>query len=123
MPDAKPTSSISIFCAAAPSDAMLLAQWETHLLPLQQRGLLTVWSELHLAAGASRMEQLAEHLDQAQVIVFLLSSDFFASDTCMALVERALAGEARVIALLLRPVDWQTSKLSNLACLPADGSF
>jgi len=68
MPDAKPTLPISIFCAAAPSDALLLAQWETHLLPLQQRGHITVWSEMHLAAGVSRMEQVALHLDFVQLV-------------------------------------------------------
>ena len=57
------------------------------------------------------------------MIVFLLSAEFFASDECMALVERALKGLARVIPLLLRPVDWKTSKLAHLTCLPANGQF
>ncbi len=123
MQQQKSPLATSIFCAAAPSDTRFLAQWERHLLPLIQIGRITVWSELHLMAGSPRLQQIHDHLDQAQVIIFLLSAEFFASDECMALMERALKGSAHVIPLLLRPVDWETSKLTDLACLPANGQF
>jgi hypothetical protein len=114
---------ISIFCAAAPSDAPFLAQWEKHLLPLVQSKQISVWSEQHLTAGAPRTEQLHKHLDQAQVTVFLLSADFFASDESIALMQRALAGSAHIIPLLVHPVDWKTSELSDLVCLPLNSQF
>src|SRR5262249_12673108 len=113
----------SVFCAAAPSDTDLLAQWEKHLLPLQQAGQITVWSEWHLRAGAPRTQQLHEQLDQAQVILCLLSAGFFASDKCMALMERAREGKARIIPLLLRPVGYETPTLADLPCLPNNGRF
>jgi hypothetical protein len=123
MQQQKPPPTTSIFCAAAPSDTSFLAEWERHLLPLIQVGRITVWSEQHLVAGAGRLQQLNGHLDRAQVIVFLLSADFFASDECIELMERALEGSARVIPLLVAPVDWKTSPMTNLACLPSDGTF
>ena len=119
----EPSLPISIFCAAAPSDAPLLAQWERHLLPLEQNGLITVWSEKYIQAGLPRIQQLHEHLDQALVTALLLSADFFASDECMALMERALLSTAHVIPLLLSPVDWKIPKLIDLVCLPANGQF
>ena len=123
MQQQKSASVTSIFCAAAPSDTSFLAEWERHLLPLMQAGQITVWSEQHLMAGADRLQQINDHLDHVQVIVFLLSAEFFASDECMALIEQALKGSARVIPLLLRPVDWKTSKLADLTCLPVNGQF
>jgi NACHT domain/TIR domain len=121
MQETKLSAPTLVFCAAAPLDARFLAQWETYLFPLQQAKQITIWSERHLMAGAPRDQQIHEHLDQAQVIVFLLSPDFFASDECMALIERALAGKARVIPLLLRPSAWQQSPLAPLTYLPSNG--
>src|SRR5438045_3922368 len=123
MQQQKPSPTPSIFCAAASSDTGWLASWERHLLPLVQAEQITVWSEQHLMAGTPRLQQINDHLDYADVIVFLLSAEFFASDECLALMERAMISSARVIPLLLRPVDWKTSKLANLACLPANGQF
>jgi hypothetical protein len=117
----KPSPPTMIFCAAAPPDVILLSQWEMHLLPLMQARQITVQSERHLPAGAPRTEILQEHLDQAQVILFLLSADFFASDECMVLMTRALEGKARVIPLLLRASAWQESPLASLTCLPPNG--
>src|SRR2546421_12485007 len=81
---------ISLFCVAAPSDSALLAQWETHLLPLQQNSFLKSWSERFLQAGDDRLKQLIAHLEQADVIVLLLSADFFASTQCLSLMDQAL---------------------------------
>jgi hypothetical protein len=120
----KPFSPFLVFCVASPSDATLLAQWETHLLPLQQASYLTIWSELHLPAGAPRTRWLHQHLEQADIIVLLMSASFFASDECIALMEHALQihehREVCVIPLLLRPVAWEGSPLALLSCLPSN---
>lgn len=119
----RPLSPLSVFCAAAPSDTTWLAQWETHLRPLIRSGQITVSSERHLMAGESRLQQINDNLDLAHAIIFLLSPDFFASDECLALMERALEGSARVIPLLLRSSDWKASRLAHFVCLPANGQF
>jgi DNA polymerase III delta prime subunit len=114
---------VSLFCVAASTDTALLTQWETHLLPLRQAGQIIVWSEQHATAGAPRTELLHKHLEQAHVIMFLLSAEFFASDECMTLMQQALLGKTHIIPLLVSPVDWKESKLSDLDCLPMDGTF
>src|SRR5947209_3165804 len=120
-----PSTPVSVVCLSAPSDTTLLAQWETHLLPLQQAMYLTVWSERHLSAGDRRREELDTHLEQADVIVLLLSAEFFASEECYELMKRVMhiqqKGLVRVLPLVLRPCAWQESPLSPLAYLPANG--
>ena len=54
MPQQMPVSPLALVCVVAPEDMELLDQWETHLQALQQANLISCWSELHLAAGASR---------------------------------------------------------------------
>lgn len=116
---------VTIFCAAAPEDRSLLAQWETHLLPLQQAGYISVWSEHHLQAGETRNEQIRRYFEQADLILLLLSSDFFVSEECNELMKQALQrsqqGLVRVIPVLLRFAAWQDTDLGMLSSLPANG--
>lgn len=116
---------LSMVCVCAPSDRSHLEQWESHLHPLEQAGLLTIWSELHLVAGAQIGQQISEHLEQADLLVLLLSADFFAADDCMSLIGQAFYqqknGSLRILPLLVRPVIWQDSPLGTLPCLPANG--
>jgi serine/threonine protein kinase len=121
----QPSFPVSVLCVCAPEDQMLLEQWEAHLRPLEQSGTLRVWSAYHLLAGVSRLQQINQHLDQADLIVLLLSADFFPSNECIALMQRALRLQQRrgvhLVPLLLRPVEWQASPLASLACLPSNG--
>jgi hypothetical protein len=69
--------------------------------------------------------EISEHLETADVVLLLISSDFIASDYCYDVeMTRALArheaGEARVIPVILRPADWQTERLARLQALPTD---
>ena len=117
----------SVFCAAAPSDAALLSQWETHLLPLQQAGYITIWSERRIQLGTvPRTQQIHNHLDQSDLVVLLVSANFFADDECTALMEQAIQraqnNEARLIPLLLRPVDWRESPLALFPCMPSNNN-
>jgi hypothetical protein len=62
-------------------------------------------------------------LHTAAVILLLISPDSLADDTCYHLeiqraMERHQAGEARVIPILLRPVDWAGAPFSQLDVLP-----
>jgi hypothetical protein len=64
-------------------------------------------------------------LKTAQLILLLISSDFIASDYCWGIelqeaIRRHQAGEACVIPLLIRPVDWKQALFSHLQALPRD---
>lgn len=116
---------VSLVSIAAPADNAFLETWETHLLPLQQAGLITFWSERQLSVGTNQQEQMLAHLDQANYIVFLLSADFFACDVCLTLMHEGLLrqqqGRIVIIPLLVRPAAWQDSPLGASTCLPANG--
>jgi len=109
---------------AAPEDAALLTQWETHLQPLRQAALISIWSEIHLAPGADRAVEIERQFATADVVLLLLSPDFFASPDCLELMEQALqqshAATTRVIPILLRSVAWQESPLAALTPWPSN---
>ena len=119
-------SKTSIFSVYAPSDIQWLERWEAHLHPLEQAGTLSIWSARHLQAGTDRGKLLNDHLDQADLIVLLLSVDFFADNECCLLMDRALQrhqqGAVRLIPLLLRPVAaFCETKLATFTPWPSNG--
>ena len=83
-----------------------------HLAILRRQGVITDWHDRKIGAGREWEGEIDEHLNTAHVILLLISSDFIASDYCYDVeVQRAMerhnAGEARVIPVILRPVDWE----------------
>jgi len=64
-------------------------------------------------------------LEQANLILLLVSADFIASDYCYDIdmgraLERHEAREARVIPVIVRDVSWQAALFEKLPALPKD---
>jgi hypothetical protein len=77
-------------------------------------------------AGTQWDRAISEHLNRAGIILLLVSSDFLASGYCWDVeIKRAMdrheKGEARVIPVILRPVNWQPAPFGKLQALPRDG--
>ena len=116
-------TTIEIFCCYAREDQDLMKSLRKHLMPLQRRGLITIWSDTDIDAGTAWEEEIKKHLDSAQIILLLISPDFMASDYCYGKeMQRALArhkaGTCRVIPILLRPTFWEDAPFSSLQLLP-----
>jgi HEAT repeat protein len=118
---------ISLFSVYAPEDVSLHEQLEKHLSSLKRRRLISLWSIDKTLAGADRNVEIERHLNTAQVILLLLSADFFASEHCddamMRALQRQKEDHIRIIPILLRPVDWEMSPMSGLQVLPTNGNF
>jgi tetratricopeptide (TPR) repeat protein len=121
MPDS--STPVEVFYSYAHKDEVLRDELETHLSLLHRQGLITVWHDRHILPGTDWSQAIDEHLEHASVILLLISADFLASDYCYGLeMQRALqrhqANEARVIPILLRPVDWKGAPFLHLQALP-----
>jgi hypothetical protein len=97
-----------------------------HLALLQQQGLIAAWHDRKISAGTEWAHEIDTHLDAARIILLLISSSFLASKYCYSsemarALQRHQAGIARVIPIILRPVDWESAPFSNLQVLPTDG--
>src|SRR5437588_2959092 len=118
--------SIDLFITYAHEDEQLLNKLKTHLRPLQRQGLITVWHDRAISAGTEWEREIGERLNRAQIILLLVSPDFIDSDYCYGSeMKRALehheGGDARVIPIILRPVDLQGTPFAQLLLLPKDG--
>ncbi len=119
-----PVAPLEVFISYAHADETLRKELEKHLSLLQQRKLITGWHDRQIPAGAEWAGEIDAHLNSAQIILLLISADFLASRYCYSIemkraLERHEAGEARVIPIILRPVDWeQEPSLHKLQALP-----
>src|SRR5260370_8754597 len=116
--------SVSIFFCYAHEDEALLNKLKAHLRSLQRQGLIDVWHDRDISAGTEWEQEIKKHLNEANIILLLVSPDFMDSDYCYSIemkraLERHQHGEARVIPIILRRVYWQ-GILGTLQALPTD---
>lgn len=115
-------SRIEIFISYAEADEDLLQQLVNHLAALNRQALANTWYKRKIEAGGDK-EESKKHLNNAHIILLLLSSDFIKSDylydvEMQQAIERHRRGEAYVVPVLLRHVYLQGSPLEQFSLLP-----
>jgi hypothetical protein len=114
-----------VFISYSHRDEAMFNFLRDHLAPLRQQGLIEEWHDRRIAPGDDWGQEICEQLQRCQVILLLLSASFFASEyisgvEATAALKRHKAGDARVIPIILRPVDWERTELGKLQALPTN---
>lgn len=117
---------VTLFYSYAHKDERLRDELETHLKLLQRRGLITAWYDRKIEAGEEWKQKINDNLESADIILLLISADFIASEYCYEkemkrALERHNTGEAHVIPIIVRDVNWAKTPFSRLQVLPKDG--
>ena len=115
-----------VFISYAHKDEALRKRLDTHLSLMQRQGLIQTWHDRQIRAGMDWAEAIDIQLEEASVILLLVSADFVASEYCYGIemrraLERHEAKQTRVIPILVRPVDWTTAPFARLQALPTNG--
>ena len=116
---------IKVLISYSHKDEKLREKLEDHLSILKHDGVIDAWHDRKIIAGAEWETDIFTHLDQAQIVLLLISPSFLASNYCYVKEgKRALArheqGEAVVIPVILRPCDWKGAYFEKLQVLPKD---
>jgi len=116
---------IKVFLSYSSKDQALVDQFTAHLTALKWQGVIQSWNDHQIEAGADWQKAITSYLDSADIILLLLSADFLASEYSLDEAHRALerneSGQARVIPVLLRPVDFSATPFAKLQAVPRDG--
>jgi hypothetical protein len=93
---------------------------------LKNQKLIDAWHDRRIRAGDDFEHSISSFLNDADVILLLVSPDFLASSYCYDIemtraMERHKAGEARVIPVILRHCDWHPAPFGKLLAAPKDG--
>ena len=116
---------IRLFCCYSHVDEELRNSLANHLSALRRAGIIDEWHDRRITAGSEWKGQIYKSLDEADVVLLLISADFLASDYCYdaemkGALQRHEAKEAVVIPVILRPVDWSDAPFNKLQALPKD---
>ena len=119
-----PKREIKVSIIYAYADQGLYKELEEHLSTLKSQ--ITIWQDQMMLPGDTWDGRIKARLREAEVILLLVSSSFFAVQYCWEVgvqeaIERERAATVRVIPIILRPVDWEYSLLGCLDALPTEG--
>ncbi len=122
---AQPIESVKIFYSYAHEDEALRDELEKHLSNLERQGHIVLWHDRKIDAGKEWAHEIAANIQEAQIILLLISPDFMASQFCNEsevplAMERHETEGVRVIPVILRPVDWQDTLFHKLQALPTN---
>ena len=84
--DIEMNENIEIFCCYAREDQSLLHELKKHLTALQRVFPITIWHDQNISPGKEWEHEILMHLNNAHVILILVSPDFIASDYCYSKV-------------------------------------
>jgi tetratricopeptide (TPR) repeat protein len=121
----QPLNAVEVFYSYSHKDEELRDQLENHLSMLKREGVIKGWHDRRISAGQEWEGQIDAHLNSADIILLLVSSDLLASAYCYDVevkraMERHEAKEARVIPIILRSCDWKRAPFGKLQALPKD---
>ncbi len=117
---------LHIFISYSHKDEALRDQLVAHLSLLRRQGYVVIWHDRKILPGATWSHDIDQHLQEAQIILLLISADFIQSDYCYGVeleeaIKKDRAGTACVIPIILRPVDWHEAPFGKFQALPKDG--
>ncbi|MBD2124884.1 tetratricopeptide repeat protein [Microcoleus sp. ZQ-A2] len=114
---------VEVFISFHEADEELLQDLERHLAALQRQKIITCWHPRRIVAGDERNAEIDNHLNQAGIILLLMSPHFLDSEYHWTVevtraLERNESGKARTILVLLRFTDWEIKPIDRLPLLP-----
>jgi hypothetical protein len=115
-----------IFFSYSHDDEQFRNQLEKHLSMLKHQGPIEPWHDRRIAAGAVVDDAISKALEEADIILLLVSASFIASAYCYSReMERAMQrhhdGTAVVIPVIVRACDWHPAPFGKLLAVPKDG--
>ncbi|WP_346290631.1 SUMF1/EgtB/PvdO family nonheme iron enzyme [Sphaerothrix gracilis] len=116
-------TAVEVFISYSHKDEDLRQELDAHLKILERQGYISTWHDRKILPGDEWDNEISTYLEQADLILLLVSAPFLASDYCWNVeisraIERHEAGEAIVVPIIMRPVDWEEAPFSKLQAMP-----
>lgn len=108
----------------SPADEPIWRALKVFISAMQRQDLLNIalWELGEFYAGIDKEEVLTQWINEAQLILLLLSSNLFAGDEYWSieplLLQRHQQGSLHILPILLRPVSWKETSWGKLVVLP-----
>jgi hypothetical protein len=120
-----PSPAVKTYISYSHEDKALVDRLMEHLRHLESTGLIRIFSDALIETGEAWPDRLAEELQQAEIILFLLSASFLASPWFLRESEIALKRQEtegiRIVPVILRSCLWSETPLARFQSLPRSG--
>ncbi len=115
--------AIDVFIAYAQQDKPLMKRLRKQLSAAERIGLVDAWHDGEIEVGTNREEAAQKAMEAAEIVVLLLSADFFASEylyekEMAQALELSKAGKITLVPVLLKECTWQLTPIANLQIFP-----
>jgi hypothetical protein len=106
-----------VFVSYSHKDTKWLERLRTHLIPIEREGIIDLWDDTKIVAGAQWKEAILEALETARVAVTLVSANFLASDFISQselpmLLSQAASGGTVILSIIVSPCLFKNTGLS-----------
>lgn len=114
---------VRVFVSYAHRDLEYLKELRSHLAPLARLNKLQFWDDRDIDAGDDWQKVIFQQLDEADIVLCLVSADFVASDFCWKeefgkALEAHRRGEKTIVPIRLRSCNWDGLPIAELQGTP-----
>jgi AAA+ ATPase superfamily predicted ATPase len=115
--------ALNVFISYARTDEHFREQLVQHLAPLEVANEISVLQDRDIRAGARWEQEILQLLEIADVVLALVSPQFFSSNFCMTVelpkaLDKAARKEILLVPVVIRPVHWKDTALAAFKALP-----
>ncbi len=118
---------LKVFIIYAHEDKLVRDKLLRQLRPLASNGEISLWSDHEIMPGEVWDDAIRTRLTESDLILLLISDDFFASDYIQkveldAALDRYKSGQTRLLPIIARHCGWEDFPvLAKLQVLPPEG--
>jgi hypothetical protein len=119
----RPPGGYNVFISYSYADESHKDALKKHLKSTMDNGEIKVWEGRAILPGEDWDNEIKKKLDEANVILFLVSSDFMNSDYIKEVeikyaIERYERNEVKIVPVIVRPCDFDSLPLSKHMAVP-----
>lgn len=120
---------VKVFVSYAHEDIELMRRLSAHLTPLRRLNKIEIWTDNDIEPGADWDSAIKRNMQEANVFLLLLSSDFIASSYIWhkelnKAIEKRDRNEATIIPIYMRPFDFTATRFTETEMIPKnDGNL
>lgn len=116
---------VKVFISYSHKDESHKEALDEHLAMLKRSKIIDAWHDRKIVAGQDWSKEISKHMEDSELILFLISPSFLSSDYCFNLemnraIEMHKQGNAMLIPIVVRPCDWTTCELASIQAVPKD---
>lgn len=117
--------TLRVFLSYSHRDVEFKDIFKDHLSTLVRQGKIKIWDEIMISPGNIRRKEIKDALDNAEIIIFLITSGLMASieiyeHEISTAIERHYNDEIQIIPIYAKPVDIEGDVFDRIWGLPRD---